>query len=339
VTLQYAPFAASSEMQAAARNQPALHMASMGRGVALLQAGYIQLGFAMPRSLRAGIPDGIFGPETVSTTRAFQAQQLLHPDGVAGKETVARLDALLYKASAPPPPPPPAPPPPVSDTYMLGASDPPLRHDPGAGPWNSRPKELAYIAAKVEILKNMPYAAIAVGDDAAKHLYHYFGSTGLDYIIDLEGMVDEVPSAKTVYTDEIAQMQEFVEQLGVGSYQVTSRRLDYGYNEQAENRNWFCAIGGYSVWGKGNVKAQEASGVRIYDVDFEYKFYDRYNWDAGKSIKLGGITITDKFLGEFHRQGLAKEFNCYGSFKRKFSWKKGEAIARSQIYPPRGRGG
>lgn len=339
VLLQYAPFAASSEMQAAARNQPALHMTSMGRGVMLLQAGYIQAGFAMPRSLRAGSPDGIFGPETVATTKAFQTQQSLYPDGVAGKDTIQRLDALLHRASAPPPPSPPAPPPPISDSYMLGTSDPSRRHDPGAGAWNSRPQEIAYLAMKLQIINYLPYAAIAVGDDAAKHLARYFSNSGLDYTIDLEGMVGEVPSAKTVFADEIAQMQEFVEQLGAGSYQVTSQQPDYGYNEQAENLNWFCAIGGYSAWGKGQVQVQEVSGVRKYDVDFEYKLYDRYNWDKGKAIKLGTVTITDKFMGEFHRQGLAKEFNCYGSIKRKLSWKKGESIARSQIYPPRGRGG
>jgi hypothetical protein len=74
-------------------------------------------------------------------------------------------------------------------------------------------------------------------------------------------------------------------------------------------------------------------------VDFEYKFFDRYNWDTGKKVELAGITITDVFMGEFHRQGLAKEFNCYGSFKRKLAWKQGEAIAESQMHASRGRGG
>jgi hypothetical protein len=78
---------------------------------------------------------------------------------------------------------------------------------------------------------------------------------------------------------------------------------------------------------------------RLYEVDFEYRFFDRYNWDKGKSVTLAGITITDQFMGEFHRQGLAKEFNCFGSFKRRFTWKKGEAIARSQMHPSGGRGG
>jgi hypothetical protein len=47
--------------------------------------------------------------------------------------------------------------------------------------------------------------------------------------------------------------------------------------------------------------------------------------------------VTDAFMGEFHRQGLAKEFDCYGSFKRHFSWKKGQAIPAQQLYPAGGR--
>jgi hypothetical protein len=82
------------------------------------------------------------------------------------------------------------------------------------------------------------------------------------------------------------------------------------------------------------------SGTRaepIYTVDFEYKFYDRYNWDAGKSVRLAGITITDKFMGEFHRQGLAQEYDCFGSFKRHLTWKKGEAIPPNQLEASGGR--
>jgi hypothetical protein len=74
-----------------------------------------------------------------------------------------------------------------------------------------------------------------------------------------------------------------------------------------------------------------------YELDFEYKFFDRYNRDAGKSITFAGITVTDKFMGEFHRQGLAQEFDCRGSFKRHFTWKKGGKISEQQLYARGGR--
>lgn len=31
-----------------------------------------------------------------------------------------------------------------------------------------------------------------------------------------------------------------------------------------------------------------------------------------KKVTYAGIEITDEFMGEFHRQGLAKEFKMYG---------------------------
>jgi hypothetical protein len=34
------------------------------------------------------------------------------------------------------------------------------------------------------------------------------------------------------------------------------------------------------------------------------------------------FTVTDKFMGEFHREGLAHEFDCVGTLKRRFTWKK-----------------
>jgi peptidoglycan hydrolase-like protein with peptidoglycan-binding domain len=69
---------------------------SRGAGVAAVQQGLIDLGFAMPISVRRfGVPDGIYGPETTDTVRSFQRQQNLVPDGVVGAKTMARLDALL----------------------------------------------------------------------------------------------------------------------------------------------------------------------------------------------------------------------------------------------------
>ncbi|MDB4972856.1 MAG: hypothetical protein JWN48_1197 [Myxococcaceae bacterium] len=66
-------------------------------------------------------------------------------------------------------------------------------------------------------------------------------------------------------------------------------------------------------------------------------FFDRYNWDHGKSVTIGGITVTDRFMSEFHRQGLAREFDCVGVLKRKLSWVQGAPIAASQLQAAAGR--
>ncbi len=125
--------------------------------------------------------------------------------------------------------------------------------------------------------------------------------------------------------------------LSPGNYRITSQRANNGYNRKSENANWFFAIGGYSTWGRGTTVVSEGSGGRQYDLDFEYRFYDRYNWDAGKSVTIGGITVTDAFMGEFHREGMAREFDCNGSFRRHFAWRKGDPIPKSQLDGPGGR--
>jgi hypothetical protein len=65
-------------------------------------------------------------------------------------------------------------------------------------------------------------------------------------------------------------------------------------------------------------------------LDFEYHVYDRYNWDNGKWVKIAGVTITDHFMGEFHREGLAQEFDQVGTLRRRFRWRRGQPISSSQ---------
>ncbi len=62
------------------------------------------------------------------------------------------------------------------------------------------------------------------------------------------------------------------------------------------------------------------SGQRKYRLDYEYKVADRYNCDIGKQVDIFGVTITDKFMGEFHRQGLAKELDMAGFIKAAIEW-------------------
>ena len=126
---------------------------------------------------------------------------------------------------------------------------------------------------------------------------------------------------------------EFVEMLMAGSWYIASKYAEVGYNTQKENRNWFFAIGGYSSWGVGRAVVAGGGPGSALELDFEYRFYDGYNSDKGKCVTFAHITVTDKFMGEFHRQGLAQEFDCFGSFKRHFSWKKGQPLPRTQMHP------
>ena len=103
--LQSPRFAGNERLQRAANNSPALRAGESGEAVKLLQQALIDLGFPMPISTRrSGSPDGIYGNETSTRIREFQAKNGLGLDGVAGRDTLNKMDALLKGGPAPQPP-------------------------------------------------------------------------------------------------------------------------------------------------------------------------------------------------------------------------------------------
>jgi peptidoglycan hydrolase-like protein with peptidoglycan-binding domain len=337
----YAPFRCCATLGAAYHDAPPLRRGTRGVAVKLLQGGLRQLGFALPHStLPKGATDGILGEETVAALMKFQEQykSLLKVDGIAGKSTIGLMDALLANASKPTLAP--AAPQvriPTNAEYQLGTADPPYQADAGAGAWKSVSTQASYAALAAAVVAALPVAYGVIGDDAAKHMWHYFLSQGSTYTLDLEGMVRDVPGARELYEREVAQAKKFVETLPPGQHDITSRHTQVGYNYEKESRNWYYAVGGYHAWGRGVAIVTDVSGQRRCQLDFEYKVRDRYNWDNGKSITFHDITVTDQFMGEFHRQGLAREFDCVGSLKRQLNWNAGAPIPFDQIQAPAGR--
>lgn len=348
MALKYPPFVASDRICKAAENSPWMAFNERGRPVAILQGALIDLGYKMPIStLKTGAPDGIYGKETKETVYQFQVdKKLTGKDGTAGRETFTHLDALLTAKKGPPkvvlkPPTPVVPPPPADRNYKIGTDDPSITPDAGAGIFDSESTELSMWALKQTILEILPpqgtSAMVFVGVDAALHMKHYLDASGRTFTIDLESMVDSGPTARGRFRNEVSQAQKFVETLAVGTHSITSKTAESAYNYKNESKNWYFAVGGYSTWGKGKAIVRNGSAGREYELQFEYKFFDRYNWDTGKSVTLVGITITDRFMGEFHRQGLAQEFDMVGSIKRIFRWKHGETIPEAQYRRDSGR--
>jgi hypothetical protein len=205
--------------------------------------------------------------------------------------------------------------------FKIGTHDPVINHDPGAGAWNSKPKTMKMRVSKTEILEHLIFAYPVIGDDAVKHMYHYLDNSGTKYKIDLQDMIDDVSDAKYRYEREVENAKKFVQTRPIGTHNITTDKAARGYNDKSQNWNWFYAVGGYSAWIKGVAKVElDKSGKRKYRLDYEYKVADRYNWDIGKQVEIFGVTITDKFMGEFHRQGLAKEFDMEGSIKAAIEW-------------------
>ncbi len=344
--LSYAPFVASDRVRKAAANAPWMSKGETSGGVAILQGALADLGYKLPITFKkTGFPDGIYGAETKSVVYQFQSdQKLAGKDGAAGTETITRLDSLLAAKKKPRPfirirpliPKVPKPPSPVKldRYYMIGSSDPSIPRDAGAGTYDSVDMELSMFAFQQLIAETLPplgsSAVTFVGVNAAMHMRHYIAGSGRPLAIRLEDMVDSGASPRDRFREEVAQAKAFVEKLGAGTHPITSRSTQDGYNLESESKDWFFAVGGYHTWGKGTATVAIGATGWEYELDFEYKFFDVYNWDGGKSVTFAGITITDEEMGELHLQGLAREFDMTGSLKRTFRWRQGEPIPEDQ---------
>jgi hypothetical protein len=242
--------------------------------------------------------------------------------------------------------------------YELGSDAPRLTPDAGAGAWGAnRPSAQVYAqytALKTALGTSLVTRALspavgasraaiilAIGDDAVAHMDHYLDNGGADFRTDLEGMIHEVPSATKLYEAELEAALAFVQSLGPGTYDITSRRPSRGYNTKEDSKNWFFAVGGYSAWGKGRATVRDAGeGRRDFALEFEFEMYDRYNWDSGKQVTLPyvNIVVTDHFMGEFHRAGLAREYDVRAAIRRSIRWDSTRVpSANVELGKPRGR--
>lgn len=83
------------QLQKGAENAPPLAQGSKGKGVAAMQDALEDLGYEMSVSTTPTGFDGIFGQETGRAVRRFQSENALTADGVAGRMTLHKLDAVL----------------------------------------------------------------------------------------------------------------------------------------------------------------------------------------------------------------------------------------------------
>ncbi len=205
--------------------------------------------------------------------------------------------------------------------YRLGKPEFKPTADEGSGVHAAKPWTYAKAAERRAMLEGMPGAALAVGWDAARHLRHYLLNTGEPLSIDLERMVRECSDAKGRYWGSLVKATQFAMSKEPGVYSITSAKMSNGYNYKDDSANWFYAIGGHTLWSGGQIKVLPEAGGRIrYQLRFDYYFFDRYNWNGGAEVQLFGIKITDDSMGEFHKMGLAQEFDVHGKFSRTFEW-------------------
>jgi peptidoglycan hydrolase-like protein with peptidoglycan-binding domain len=90
-------FADQPRLEAAANNKPPIKQGERGEAIRRMQQALVDYGLEMPITTKRGTspPDGIFGAETRRTVLEFQNRELLDKDGIAGRQTIGRLDELF----------------------------------------------------------------------------------------------------------------------------------------------------------------------------------------------------------------------------------------------------
>lgn len=119
----------------------------------------------------------------------------------------------------------------------------------------------------------------------------------------------DVPSFQSAVDQTVATEIDRIAQDAAASWQGH-------YLTEQENPNWFYAMGGiqYSTTGVVTVHPPEHPGGQPrVEVDYQTHVWDRYNWDGGKAVTIGPITIEDESLAEMHRAGVAQEYDIVGT--------------------------
>ena len=215
--------------------------------------------------------------------------------------------------------------------YVAGTrAAPPLRAPgPGAGAWNSTPWTMTLWseAQAIRAYLATDFARQKYGREACEAFSHYFDNTGLIWTFDAGKLGQDVPHVGAVMDREIARAAEFAREIareitgannGRTVTEFTSREALPGRVERAQSLNWYLAVADFSYYVTGRVE-RDACGHGCARAEIIFHVWDRYDWDPGPIVRIhtpaGPVDVDQDHVGEFHRQGIAKEFTSLG-FKR-----------------------
>ncbi|MCJ1366805.1 hypothetical protein MMC16_005935 [Acarospora aff. strigata] len=192
-------------------------------------------------------------------------------------------------------------------------SDPPApASGDGIGPYNSQNAGIRDRLNKAKFYS----VAVAAGEiglvNAERGMRHYLGNSGGDLSVSPEAMMSGLPRLRDA-VKALAQNQAVAAYKSIsaatGEKRFSSSWQGY-YATKDQSWDWYYAIGGFSYSVTGVVtKASGGGGSLRYRVHV----FDRYNWDAGKSVDIGPFHFEDRELGELHLKGLAREYTVRGS--------------------------
>jgi hypothetical protein len=207
--------------------------------------------------------------------------------------------------------------------YVLGDQPPMLTPDKGSGPWCAAPQTFEYAAYKraISVAMGLQQVELKVGPQAIAHMRHYLGNTGQDLKVDMGALMAKSHKLRALHDAELLAARRFAETLQPGLHAITSSKTSGGYFRLSDEPHLFYAIGGYVYWGQGRVNVTTEASLRRYRLDFEFHFFDRYNWDKGKTTPLTDtFKIKDDLLQELHKRCYAREYDVRGVSRQQVAW-------------------
>lgn len=205
--------------------------------------------------------------------------------------------------------PPPAPPPPPA----------PASGD-GAGPYAAEKPTLKDRLTK-ETFEGVADGADALGlHHAAANMRHYLENTGGAQTVSPDEMLRDVPSfrraeVRTYKSDVTDRVNAEIAKNYHGQpmhFQITSE-WHGAYAQKGESQDWFYAVGGFSYSHTADVTVTPgADGKPQVSISSQVHVFDRYNWDPGKGVTIGPISVPDASPGRLHQVGLAQEYDVKG---------------------------
>ncbi len=151
--------------------------------------------------------------------------------------------------------------------------------------------------------------------DASRNLLHFLNNSGEPLDMNTNGMINDLPSLREkvnydldTYTDKAVQDAKTSGYTGPVTYPFVTKWQPEEV-EKNEDLNWHYAVGGYHHATAGTITVYPDGS---YTYRYQVHTADRYNWDGGKTFKIGPAEVSDTELQELHRAGISQEYNLVG---------------------------
>jgi len=173
-----------------------------------------------------------------------------------------------------------------------------------------------------QVAHRLADAADAIGlNNAARNMRHYLDNTGAVQTVDPAMIQRDLPGVAramdgTFQTNIVQAAANEVRDQYQGQpmqFQITEP-WKVASATKPQSQDWFFALGSFSYAHTADVRVTpNADGSAHVEIRSQLNIFDRYNWDAGKSVTIGPITVTDEQMGRLHDVGLAREFEVRGT--------------------------